>query len=318
MLDGEQRGFVSRRGSLARIALRVPVRQVAPRHRAHDGLVVDVGDGAGEHAPAVTQHRDLCRDLADLLERVADVDHAHARRRELADDREQPLDVEALQAAGRFVEQDDARADGHRAADFDHLLHRRRETIDAHGRIEVGVAKQGKRLGGPATVVGMRQHARSLGFDADEDVLPHAQVRKQREFLVHEHHALRACIARIARAIRRLVEAHLAGVGRDGARDHPDERALACPVLADERVNGRGRHVEGCPVEGTGGAVLLGEPGERQAQRHQGAPGDTCGRSIFCTSGVARFFAVTTATPVSIRFCTCSPFRCFTIVSTPR
>ena len=54
--------------------------------------------------PAVAQNRDAVADLVDLIEKMRDEDDADAAQRELAHDREQDLDLVAIEARGRLVE----------------------------------------------------------------------------------------------------------------------------------------------------------------------------------------------------------------------
>ena len=56
---------------------------------------------------------------------MRNIDDRRARRFQAIDEREQPLDIFALQAAGRLVHQDDAGAGGDGATDFDDLAGRR-------------------------------------------------------------------------------------------------------------------------------------------------------------------------------------------------
>ena len=79
---------------------------------------------------AVAQHGVAIGDLAHFLEEVADVDDRDAARREPADEREQPLDVGALEAARRLVHQQHARIAGERATDLDDLACRQRQIAE--------------------------------------------------------------------------------------------------------------------------------------------------------------------------------------------
>jgi hypothetical protein len=93
----------------------------------------------GIDAAAVAQHRVPVRDLAHLLEEVADVDHRDAARPQPADEVEEPLDVRTLQAAGGLVHQHDARVGAERPTDLDHLLRRHGQLAHAAVGPDLGV-----------------------------------------------------------------------------------------------------------------------------------------------------------------------------------
>ena len=108
--------------------------------------LVDAAIRAAGHAAAVAQHGEDIGDLADLLEEVADVDDAEPLRAQPRDQREQPIDVGALQAARRLVHQQDAAVGRERAADLDDLLCRERQLPDDAVRPQLGVREVGEQV----------------------------------------------------------------------------------------------------------------------------------------------------------------------------
>ena len=78
-------------------------------YHVRDHLIVRDGrDRAIRDAPAIPEHREIIGNLAHLLEKMADIDHGSALVSQLANQTKQPLNIVALQAAGRLVHQDDA------------------------------------------------------------------------------------------------------------------------------------------------------------------------------------------------------------------
>jgi hypothetical protein len=99
--------------------------------------------------------------------------------------------------------------------------------------------------------------APARGLAAHEDVLCHRHVGTEREFLVNERDAVTARIERRRRTVGGAVNLDGARIGRERTRQHVHERALAGPVLADQRVNLPGFELEAHPIERHGGAEAL-------------------------------------------------------------
>ena len=79
-------------------------------HQAREPGGVDVGDGMGGDHAAAAQDGHAVGQLEDLVEAVRDVEHARARAPDLADHREQPLDLVVRQDRRRLVEHEHAAA----------------------------------------------------------------------------------------------------------------------------------------------------------------------------------------------------------------
>ena len=77
------------------------------------------------------------------------------------------------QRRGRLVEDDDARLVVHGAGDLDHLLLRRAELRDVHGRIDAEIQRLQELLGGDVDAA----QAVEEFFVAEIDILRHRQRR---------------------------------------------------------------------------------------------------------------------------------------------
>ena len=109
---------------------------------------------------AVAQHRDAVGDLVDLVQEVADEQDGDALVAQVPDDREQPVDLVAVQARRRLVEDQHPGVEDHRPADRDQLLDRDRvagqqrvgvepdpEVLQVPGRLAVGAPSSRCRAG---------------------------------------------------------------------------------------------------------------------------------------------------------------------------
>ncbi len=301
-------------------AVRIQIRHLPPDHHLHDRLGAQLRRRPAADVPPVAQHDDAVGDGLHLLDEVRDVDDRQALCLQPANQPEQPLHVVVRQAARRFVEHDDARAAGDGAADLDQLLRRGREGGDHGVGPDLGVPellqrRRGTLPHGPPldqTVV------RRLG--AEGDVLHHAQVRRQRQFLVDHGDAGGAGIERLMRRVGGAVEQHAPGVGPDDARQDPHQRALAGAVLPDERAHLPRGHGEVHAVHRHGGAEHLAHAAHLEARRtgRYFSHCDRSGLSSSFISGSAMFSAVAMCTPVSMRCSTGCPWMCDTSVLTAR
>ncbi len=102
---------------------------------------------------------------------------------------------------------------------------------------------------------------------ADEHVLRHAQVGEQPRLLVDDGDAQGARLGRPVDESRRPVEEDGPGVGLVDAGKDLDERALARPVLADQRVDLAGAQVQRHVGQGRRGPEPLADTAELHAGR---------------------------------------------------
>src|ERR1700678_1503245 len=123
----------------------------------------------------------------------------------------------------RLVEEQYLGFDHQRPHDGDELLLASRELVWVTHQIDLDAEMRDEALD-PGTTRGMRQ---PFELERILDVVDRAQPRKQRLAVVLEH------VAECDVADRLAVEQHLAGVHRNQAGDHVDQRALAAAVGAE-------------------------------------------------------------------------------------
>ena len=146
------------------------------------------------------------------------------------------------------------------------------------------------------------------------------EVRRERQLLVDHRDAGAARRERIARRVRGAVEPHLARVGRQRAGENRHQRALAGAVLADERADLAAAHREIDAVERDGRAERLARRrASRIAARSRLQPFRQVRVQQLLRVGVVHLLA----RDQRARRCRCAarpaaPFRCATIVFTPR
>jgi len=240
---------------------------LAPGHHAHDLRARHLAGVTAADGAAVAQHREAAGDLLHLFEHVRDVEHTQPARLEPPDGREQPPHIVFRQAARRLVEDEDARVGlGEGASDLDQLLHGHRKRSGAGVDRDLPPIQLGQRRAGGPVHAGPPDEASARRLHAEQDVLGHGQVGRERELLVHHRHAAAARVHRVAGLIRRALEAHRPGVGHQRARQDLHQRALARAVFADDGVHLAGRHRQPHAVEGRGGSEALADAGENQAR----------------------------------------------------
>ena len=99
----------------------VDVREFAADHALDDGVAGERGEVGRVHVAAVAQNRDAVAELENFLHAVGHVEDGAAAGAEFADDGEEPAHFAVREAAGGFVEGDDAGTAGEGFGDLDHL-----------------------------------------------------------------------------------------------------------------------------------------------------------------------------------------------------
>ena len=244
--DVVQREHVAR--AAARPARRLghaePEIDVAADHQPDHAVARHLGDRQRRHQPAVAQHRHAIGERHDFLEPVRDVDAADAVGAQGADQREQPRRLDVGERRGRLVEQQHlgARAEG--AGDLDQLLLGHPQRAGRAIQVERD-ADPGEQLGGAGAAGAPVDAAEGPAvLEAEGEVLDHREVGQERRLLVDRGHAQGPHPGRIGPLDRLAADRHRAGVGAHRAGHHPDQRALAGAVLADQRVHLAGPDVE--------------------------------------------------------------------------
>ena len=105
------------------------------------------------------------------------------------------------------------------------------------------------------------------GLHAQDHVLRHREVRRERELLVDHLHAGAPGLQRIPGPVGGPVEGHLSPVGRQGAGEDRHERALARTVLAHERADLAGSDLQVDSVQRDGGPEGLPDAPHPEARR---------------------------------------------------
>ena len=183
----------------------------------------------------VAQHGRAVGDADELGDAVGNDQHRRSGIAELAHLREEPFGGIEVERSGGLVENEDPRIAQKGAADGDPLLEakrqrsRKRPDVDRRADEIVHERLRGAHLG----------RARHGG--GEEAVGAHEQVVDDRAFVGDEHfleHGRDADIARLVRGERGAAEdGHAAAVGRQHARYHLGERALAAAIAAHDGVD---------------------------------------------------------------------------------
>ena len=182
--------------------------------------------------------------------------------------REQPLDVAAAQRAGRLVEHQHAAADGNRSRNFHELLIGHRQIAGQPIRRDVGASEFRERAGRNPVHGRALNDAEARRFHAEENVVGHAQVGRERQLLVNHRDAGAPGSHRVARGVGLPVEEHLPCVRLDRAGQDRHQRALAGAVLAHQAAHFAWRHGEVDACQRDGGIEPLLDAAHLEAAAH--------------------------------------------------
>ena len=260
ILDGQDDGSRLHRRALQRLEDRPPdhaTGEVGTRHPAG----VDAGgrDLAGAH------DGDPVGDRQHLAELVADEDDAPSGVRQRPQVLEQLGGLLGREDGRGLVEDEDASPVEQHLHDLDALLLADRQLPDPGAGLDAqaDVRRETRDLGlGPLEV-----EAKSWPVEAEEDVLGHGLRRDQREMLVDHADAGGDRIPWRAQLDRLAADPDRALVGPIQAREHVHERALACPVLAQQGMDLADAHVEVDVVVGDDARERLDDPDRLDGER---------------------------------------------------
>src|SRR3954453_1734419 len=104
----------------------------------------------------------------------------------MPDESEEPLHVLALEATRWLVHENDPRIRRQRSADLDNLLGGQREISDASVRIDFGVLEATEQRDRAVARFGAVDPSPARDLCAEQDVLGHGEMRRERELLVDE------------------------------------------------------------------------------------------------------------------------------------
>jgi hypothetical protein len=260
-LDPQQLRVAARRGV-------AEVRVVHPPadHQPHDAGGVDLRDPPGGRHRAVAHHRHAVGQREDLVEVVGDEDHGDPAGAQAPDDAEERLDLGGRQRRRRLVEDQQAAVARERLGDLDELHLRDPEVLDQRRRRHLELDEL-EELAGPAVQCPAVDEPPAPRKRLDEEVLRDAEVRQERELLVHDPDARGQPVLRAGRGVRGPRHHHRPLVGQIHARDGLDEARLPGAVLAHERVDLARGDRPAHPVERDDPGKSLGDAGDLEDRR---------------------------------------------------
>ena len=221
--------LVRGRGGVDRAGVHVATGHME-RHRGG----IEIRAGVVEHLPAVAKDHHVLRDLANLVELVADEEDRDAARLEITDNAQQVANLASGQRGGRFVHDDEARIAQDRLRDRDELAVRGAQPRDpgAERNIAADPPQALARRCVDALPVDERFPGANRGVDSD--VFRHRQVGEQGEILIDHLDPLANRFDRGQRGVFATIDDDRALVGRMDAGDDLDQRRFARSVLTDQ------------------------------------------------------------------------------------
>ncbi len=218
-------------------------------HLGDEGLAGEVCGDVFADELAVAQDRDAVGDLVDLIEEVTDEEDRHPAVAEVAHDAEELLDLAAVKARGRLVEDEHLGVEHHGAADGDELLDR--DGVAREGGARVDVQAEVVEVTCGLAVRGLPVDAAGLArLVPEHDVLADREVRAQVDLLVHGGDPGVLGIGGVREHARLAGDDDRPAVDRVHAGEGLDESGLAGAVLAHERVDLAAAKAEVDAVEG--------------------------------------------------------------------
>src|SRR5512141_882938 len=247
-------------------------------HPDHVPVLLDrEGTILGDLLP-VAHHDNLVRDLHDERHVVLHEQHGDAH---VADPRDQPshfVRFPHVQAGRGFVEQEELRLAGERAADLDDAL----PTVGETDRLRPGMGDDAEKfhdlealLPDPPLLPPRERQIQHPGEEprpavdvaADHDVFEDRHLREEPNVLERPHHAAGGDLAGRHAVDLRPPENDLAGVGWKETGDQVEDRRLPRAVRPDQRLDRSRGDVEGKVVDGLQAAEPLADPPDRK-KRH--------------------------------------------------
>ena len=236
---------------------RINVLDIAADHEPDDLGELRLRHPPAANGGAVAQDRVAIADALAFLEKMADVDDAHALLFEPADGSEQVLGVHSRQAARRFVHDQHLRLADQRPGDLDDLLLGDGAGVNRGLERDGVVLQLGECLAGQGPALAAVDPAVASRFFAQQDVLLDAEVRCQVEFLVDHRDPASTRVQRVRRPEGRALEFDVARVRHIGPAENLHQRALAGAIFADQRVDFARPDLQRDILERTRGAEAL-------------------------------------------------------------
>lgn len=220
----------------------------AAAHHELDEFVLGGRRGDLVDAAAVAEDGDAVAECGDLLQVVGDEDDPDAVLAQLADDREELLDLLGGEHGGRLVHDQDAGLQAERLGDLHHLEPGDAQFTDlgVGSHVDADPVQQLCRVLAHPAVVDEPVAAR---LTAQEDVLGDGEIGYQVELLVDRGDPEPFRVLRALDAHLTSLGQNAAVVGAVGAGEHLDEGALSRAVLAEQDVHLASAEVEVDVVE---------------------------------------------------------------------
>ena len=215
---------------------RIHFSDLTPHHQPRQLLFAASGHGAAIHQVAVAQYRHAVGDLLDFTQLVGDIQNGHAPLAQAVDQCKQHLYLVFGQGSGGFVHDQHAHIAGNRLGDFHHLLIGGTEIFHAGAWIDMRFKLCQRR---PATFA----HGSSVQkdppaqFATQEDVLLHAELFRQCQFLVDHYHTVGFRLTAGAVMPLAAVHQHLARSRAKVACQNFDQCRFSRAVLAQQGMH---------------------------------------------------------------------------------
>ena len=184
----------------------VEVLDLASGHERHDPANRRVSHRPGPGRLPVLEHGVAVADAPALLEKVADVDDAHALLLEAEHGGEEFLGIGLCEAAGRLIHNEDLGLGEEGAGNLHHLLGGDGQSAGGLFEIEVRVAQLGEGLTGTGAGGLAIDPAEPRGLASEQDIFSDAEVEGEIELLVDHRHPLPPRVERIGGRIRTTLE----------------------------------------------------------------------------------------------------------------
>ena len=245
-LGDQNRLFLHRRDSAGHALFRA--FELPPQHQRNHFRPRKLGDRGAADEEAVAQHRDTVRDFVNLIDEMGDEHNGDAVRLQVPDNLEQERDLVGVEARRRLVEHQHPRVVLERPGDGDELLDGDR--IGAERPLDVDVDVEAlqalpRALSRPSPI----DEPKPLRLAQQRQILGHRHGRDEVDLLIDRADPERLRVARLADVDRAAVEPDFALVPLQGAGQDLDQGRFAGPVLAHERMDFAGLHLEVDAIE---------------------------------------------------------------------
>src|ERR1700684_1189537 len=209
---------------------------VAAHHHADDRLHIGFGDAARGDVMAVAQNSVAIAEAENLFQPMRDKDDRQAFGLQRAYDADEIDNLGFAQSRGRLVHDNEPGLHGERAGDLDQLLLSDRKV--AH--LCHWIALKPDPLGDGLRLLGHAPPAYEqprTGFAANEHVLGDRHVGSEGELLVDRDDAGALGVVGRGESHRLTEQLDFARIGALRARQNLEQRRLASPILAQERMD---------------------------------------------------------------------------------